>query len=66
MLPQHIAHGHPDYLLFDDLVHVPDAIEEHKAQYLASGCSGVLHKPYRKQELYETILAQVRKPTETT
>ncbi len=29
MLPRHIEPGSPDYLLFDDLVHVPTAREEH-------------------------------------
>ncbi|MCB9779440.1 MAG: hypothetical protein H6742_12815 [Alphaproteobacteria bacterium] len=29
MLPRHIEPGSPDYLLFDDLVHVPTARDEH-------------------------------------
>ncbi len=29
MLPKHIEPGSPDYLLFDDLVHVPQARQEH-------------------------------------
>ncbi len=29
MLPRHIEPGSPDYLLFDDLIHVPTAREEH-------------------------------------
>ncbi len=29
VLPQHLAAGSPDHLLFDDLVHVPDAQREH-------------------------------------
>ena len=38
MLPSHIIHSSPDYLLFDDLVHVPQAQEEHADLRQVLGC----------------------------
>lgn len=39
MLPQHIEPTSPDYLLFDDLVHVPQAQEEHAQLRAVLGAS---------------------------
>ena len=35
------------------------ALDGHKERYLQVGCNAVQHKPFRKKELYETILRQV-------
>lgn len=44
MLPRHIHPGSPDYLLFDDLVHVPTARQEHAQLSAVLGCvAEVLH-----------------------
>ncbi len=44
MLPRHIDPGSPDYLLFDDLVHVPKALQEHQQlQAVLETMAEVLH-----------------------
>ncbi len=44
MLPRHIDPGSPDYLLFDDLVHVPKARQEHsQLQAVLETMAEVLH-----------------------
>jgi arginine deiminase len=66
MLPVHIQPGHPDYLLFDDLVHVPQAQQEHTMlrQILGSVADVVLfedlladalEKPLCRAELIDAV-----------
>lgn len=55
MLPQHIEPGSPDYLLFDDLVHVPQAQREHDQLAAVLGASAEV--AYFDQMLTE-VLAQ--------
>ncbi|NOY27414.1 MAG: hypothetical protein GXP62_16230 [Oligoflexia bacterium] len=44
MLPRHIDRGSPDYLLFDDLIHVPTALVEHQQLEAVLSCvAEVLH-----------------------
>ena len=43
MLPRHIQHGSADYLLFDDLVHVPQAQAEHADLRMVLGAVAQVH-----------------------
>ena len=54
MMPRHIDPGSPDYLLFDDLVHVPRALEEHESlQEVLASVAEVL----RFDDLLRQVLA---------
>ena len=52
MMPHHIHPTSPDYLLFDDLVHVPQAREEHARMREVLGCVAEVH-------LFEDLLTEV-------